>query len=268
MTDNRKYIKTRVKAVRRQLRQKNLDCLIVTSPQNVRYLTGFTGSDSWAVVAGAGLYLLTDSRYIEQAKMDCPGCQKIERREPMAQTVAELLGRLKSVKTAAIEKNISLAGFDELKEQVKAPIKPQLNIVENIRDSKDPDEIKRIEAAANIARHAFRAATARLKPKITEAELAANIDFEIHKKTADTSFRTIVAFGPNASEPHHLRGKKKLKKNDNVLIDFGAKYEGYCCDITRSFSVGKPTGLYLKVWKTVKTAQEAAIAEVRANAKM
>ncbi len=94
------------------------------------------------------------------------------------------------------------------------------------------------------------------------------MDFQIRKLDATNSFDTIVAFGPNASRPHHQPGKRKLKKNDTVLIDFGVKFKGYCCDMTRCFVIGKATAFYKNLFRTVQQAQAAAIKTIKAGAKI
>ena len=104
-----------------------------------------------------------------------------------------------------------------------------------------------------------------VKPGLTENELVGIVDFEIRKAGGNNSFETIVAFGPNASRPHHQPTSRKLRKNDTVLIDFGVRLDGYCCDLTRCFSVGMPRGIYDKVYAVVKQAQAAAIRMVKAG---
>ena len=94
------------------------------------------------------------------------------------------------------------------------------------------------------------------------------LDFQIRKLGATNSFETIVAFGPNASRPHHQPSGKKLKQKDTVLIDFGAKYKGYCSDITRCFVIGRPTTFYKKVYDVVEQAQAAAIKIIKAGVKI
>jgi len=94
------------------------------------------------------------------------------------------------------------------------------------------------------------------------------IDFQLRKSGATNSFETIVAFGPNASRPHHQPGKKKLRQKDTVLIDFGAKYKGYCSDITRCFALGPMTALYRKAFDVVEQAQAAAIKAIKAGVKL
>ena len=103
--------KTRLKVVRAGIARLKADCLIATKPANVTYLTGFTGDDSWAVVLPGAVMLVTDSRYTEQAAAQCRFCRIVERKEAMAKAIAELLRNRRGIKTAAVEKSISLADF-------------------------------------------------------------------------------------------------------------------------------------------------------------
>jgi len=261
-------LKKRVKAIRRELNNKRISCLLLTKPANVTYTTGFLGDDSWAAVTKARVYLLTDSRYTEQARKECPGCVIIERTGSMAEAVAKLLTKLRSVRTLTVEKSTSLAEFEALKKHVKARLSSAADIVEKIRSSKDATEVAAIKAAASIAARALQKTLRHIKPGITESELAGALDYQIRKSAATNSFPTIVAFGPNASRPHHQPGKKKLKQKDTVLIDFGAKYKGYCSDITRCFVVGGATAFYKKVFDVVEHAQHAAIKMIKPGVKI
>ncbi len=256
-------IKKRIKAIRYQLKKKRIKSLLVTKPANVTYITGFLGDDSWALFTKGRVYLLTDSRYTEQAKKECPLCRIIERKGLMAEAAAELLKKLKSLRSVVVEKSTSLAAFEALKKRAKGRIKAVADIIESARSIKDKSEVAAIGAAARIAAQAFRQTVKYVKPGITENELAGRLDFQIRKAGAANSFEAIVAFGPNASRPHHRPASRKLKKNDTVLIDFGVRFKGYCCDITRSFSVGRPNPFYKKVCVTVQQAQAAALKMIR-----
>ena len=256
---NSEIIKRRIKAVRRQLNKEKMDCLIVTRPANVTYTTGFSGDYSWAVITHGSVYLLTDSRYVEQAAKECPACRIIQRVDSLTAAVGGLVKKLKSVETAAVEKSISLAGFGELKRQVRGRVKSVANVIEQIRSIKDGGEIAAIRKAAHIAAEALERTLRHIRPAITENELAGMLDFQIRKLAARNSFETIVAFGPNGSLPHHQPGARKLKNNDTVLIDFGVRYKNYCCDLTRCFVVGRASAFYKKVYETVQAAQAAAI---------
>jgi len=263
---NVQILKNRIAKIRRSLNQKNIAALIVTKPANVTYTTGFSGNDSWVVIAPRTVCLITDSRYTEQAKKECPYCKIIERITTLPKETGRVLKNTKSIKSAAIEKSISISGFEALKKNINVPLKKAPDIIEQLRNIKDKAEIALIKKSAQIAAKALEKTIKKFKTGMTENELAGNLDFEIRKLDAKNSFETIVAFGPNASRPHHQPGKRKLKKNDTILIDFGAKYKGYCCDITRCFTVGKANTYYKKVYEVVKQAQAAAIKIVKPGA--
>ena len=256
-------IKRHIRAIRYQLRKKRIKSLLVTKPANVTYATGFLGDDSWVLFADRVVYLLTDSRYTEQAKKECLSCIIIERDKPMVEAVAELVKKLKSVRTITVEKSISLAVFELLKKFVKVRLKTVAGFIESARCIKDKSEIVAISAAARIAAQALERTFEYIKPGITESEWAGRLDFQIRKAGAASSFETIVAFGPNASRPHHQPTSAKLKKNDTVLIDFGVRFKGYCCDITRCFVVGRPNPFYKKVFTVVRDAQCAALKMIK-----
>jgi len=258
-------VKQRIRAVRTELRKKRIDGLILTKPANVTYVTGFLGEDSWAVVTGNAVYLLTDSRYTEQAQKECTGARIVERKGPIAEAAGILLTRLRSVKTAAVEKSISLGLCEILKKNANTRLKAVEDVVEHPRSRKDRAETAAIKAAASIAATAFERLLPAIRAGITESEMAGILDLEIRRQGATNSFETIVAFGANASRPHHQPTQRKLRQRDSILIDFGARYKGYCSDITRSFAFGQPTTAYRHAWEIVKRAQAAAIQAARAG---
>ena len=257
---------SRIQLVRAGLHKRRISCLIVTKPANVTYITGFLGDESWAVITTRAVYLVTDSRYIEQARRECHFCRIIERTGHMTEAVGKLISRVKSTKTAAVENSISVSDYRELRKNARIRLRSAANIIEPLRSIKDRSEIAAVRAAANIAANAFEQTLNHIRPAITENELAGVLDLQIRKLGAASSFDTIVAFGPNASRPHHQPGTKKLKKNDTILIDFGARYRGYCCDITRCFALGRVSRFYRTAHKAVQQAQTAAIRKLRDGA--
>jgi Xaa-Pro aminopeptidase len=266
---NKEIIKKRIRAIHQEFCKRGIDCLIVTNPANVTYSTGFMGADSWVLITKKQTFLLTDSRYTEQAQKECVGCKITMRAnsEPIAQAAAKLIRQLKSVQISKVrvEKSISLASFEALQKSMKTRLKTADGIIESLRSIKDKFEITAIRTAASIAAKALKQTLRQVKPGMSESELAGLLNYQIRKLGATTGFDTIVAFGPNASRPHHEPGRKILKRNDAVLIDFGARYKGYCCDITRCFAVGKSTAFYKRVFDVVEQAQSAAIELVRAG---
>ena len=265
---NRKVITRRIRAIRRELDKKKIRFLLVNKPANVTYTTGFLGEDSWAAIAKGRVYLLTDSRYTEQAQKECPSCKIIDRAGPMADAVSELVKKLKTIRTVAIEDSVSMADYEQLKKTVKARFRTVSGTIETVRSIKDDSEIATIKSAAAISTKALAQTLPHIKPGVTESELAGMLDFQIRKLGARNSFETIVAFGPNGSRPHHQPGKRKLKKKDAVLIDFGARYKGYCSDITRCFVIGGMTPFYKKVYDVLEQAQSAAIKTIKHGMKI
>jgi Xaa-Pro aminopeptidase len=251
--------KKRIEAVRQQLKKQKLQAMLVVSVENVRYLTGFTGHDSWVLVLPDKAVLITDSRYTEQAKDECAGCKIFERKGALTKTVADFVQASKRVRSIGIEDECSVAILQVVKKAVKRTIVPVKAIVENLRNIKTKEEIKLIETSARIAWQALRATLPLLKVGMTEMEFTAALEFNMKQLGAVPGFDTITCFGPNASRNHHQPGKRKLRKNDTILLDFGCKYKGYISDITRCFVFGKPTPYYKQVYEAVREAQQAVI---------
>jgi Xaa-Pro aminopeptidase len=251
--------KKRIEAVRRQLKKQKLHAMIVISVENVRYLTGFTGHDSWVLVLPDKAILITDSRFTEQARDECAGCKIFERKGALTKAVADFVQQSKRVRGVGIEDECTVAILHAVKKAVKRKIVPTGGIVEQLRAIKAAEEVKAIETAAKIAWQALRQTLPLLKVGMTEIEMTAALEFHIKQLGAVPGFDTIICFGPNASRNHHQPGKRRLRKNDTILIDFGCKYNGYVSDITRCFVFGKPAPYYKKVYDAVKEAQQTAI---------
>lgn len=258
----------RLKAVRKGMQKNGIDCLVLVNLENICYLSGFTGHDSWVLVTGRGVTLITDSRYTEQAAGECFDCKIVERTGSIFKAAVKIIGKSKSIRTVGIENNCSVAVFKTLKKELDAKLKTVSGIVESPRRCKDFLEVEAIEKAARISYESLFETVSSMKVGAKESDVAGLLEYEMRKRGAVSFFDTIVCFGANGSRNHHQPGSRKLKKNDTVLIDFGAKYKSYGCDITRSFAVGKPTALYEKVYFTVKAAQEAAIKAVGPGVKL
>jgi len=263
-----KAAKERIEVVRKKLSENNISGLIVTKPANVSYITGFSGYDSWAVVTPLDVYLLTDNRYTEQAQSQCLNCKIIERSNSLSGTAYTLLARLKSVETIAVESTIELAEWKALKKHFSSKLKVTTNIIESVRIVKDDGEVSTIRKTVRLAHKSLEAAVLQIKAGLSENELAGVLDFEIRKIGGKSCFDTIVAFGSNSSRAHHQPGNRRLRKNDTVLIDFGVKFDNYCCDLTRCFVVGKTRALYRKVYDIVLEAQKAAIKKIKMDAEI
>lgn len=258
-------IQQRLKDIRRRLREKKIDCLILTKAVDVTYVTAFSGHDSWAAITPNTVHLITDSRYIEQARKQCVQTTLVQRQGPITEAAALLVKKLRRVRTVAIDKSVSVATYEALKKRLGGPLKSVSGITEPLRSIKDATETAAIKKAAAISAEALEKTKAFFRPGMCESELAGILDLEIRRLGCKPGFETIVAFGPNASRPHHEPGPRKLKETDTILIDFGAQYGGYCSDITRCFVLGKPTAAYRRAYEVTEEAQAAAIAVARAG---
>jgi Xaa-Pro aminopeptidase len=254
-----KTAKKRTAAVAAELKKRSLDGAVITDRPNVTFLTGFLGDDSWVLIIGRSCWLLTDSRYTEQAEAECAGCRIVQRKDSLQTEVAKIVARFKSAKVLGIEEATSVAVFDRIKNKAKARFKKTPNLVKQLRAIKESAEVAAIKKTSRIADKALKGALKQLKTGMTEAELAGVIELEMRKLGATAAFETIVCFGANASRPHHIPQKRRLRKNDTILIDFGAKIKGYNSDKTRCFGVGKVKRDFQKAYNAVALAQQTTI---------
>ena len=259
--------KSRIKKVTRLLRKKRLDALILTGGANISYLSGFFGDDSWLILTAKDVWLVTDSRYTLQVKRECPACKIYERKGKMTEAIADVLKKLPAVRVIAVEDKIELSVFNALRKKLGRRLKTAGGLVESVRQIKDEFEIAAIKKAIKISEKALAKVLRKIHIGISETEVAAMLEFEIKKCGAQPAFETIAAFGSNSAMAHHRPTAKKLKKVDTILIDFGAKVNGYCSDSTRCFAVGKVNDFYRKVYKAVGEAQSNALKAVKAGIK-
>lgn len=265
---NTMEISRRIRQVRGSLRQSKADGMIVTEVENVRYLTGFRGHDSWALVLPKSVILVTDSRYTEQARSECVGCKIVQRKGALSKEVEGLLAKTKGVKLLGVEETCSVGLLKTLRKDLSAAVKPVKGVVEAVRLVKTEEEVRLIRIAGKIAFDSMTWALGKLKVGMTERQLSALYEYRLSEHKAKPGFETIVCFGPNGSRNHHQPGERKLRKNDMILCDFGANYEGYISDITRSFAYGQATPKFRQVYRAVALAQRAAIEAVKAGAKV
>ena len=261
----------RLKAVRQALKQKELDCLLVASPENVRYLLGFTGSSSWAFISAADAVLATDSRYIEQAR-----CQVQSGRVCVADRgLVDLAVRHASEKggrTLGFEANIlSFATCRAIEARIAEQgidcrIVPAEGIVEALRAVKDDSELALIQASASLADQVFGHACSLIRCGMTERQLAWEIEKWLRENgSGPLPFSVIVASGPNAALPHAEPTDREFGQGEPIVMDLGATTGGYCSDFTRTVFLGEPQGGLGEVYRTVLAAQQEAIRGIRAG---
>jgi Xaa-Pro aminopeptidase len=160
-----------------------------------------------------------------------------------------------------------LSVFNILRKKLHRRLRTAGGLIESVRQVKDKFEIRAIRKAAAVAQKALGRILAKIRIGISEIEIAAMLEFEMKKCGVQPAFETIVAFESNSAMPHHHPTAKKLKKVDTILIDFGAKLNGYCCDLTRCFAVGRVNDFYRKAYKAVFEAQSNALKMVKTGVK-
>ncbi|MCK5114677.1 MAG: aminopeptidase P family protein [Phycisphaerae bacterium] len=241
---------------------------LVVNPVDVRYLTGFTGDDSFLLIAKNHAVLLTDGRYTQQGTEECPGVEIFTRDCPMHKALEKVIRGKKIRKLGIQPLYITLDWQKKLIAEIgKRKLVEIPPIIPNLRTIKDADEIACIRKSVKIAEKAFRTLQNRgVSYWIgkTERQLAAKLDYLMRLGGADKSaFDTIVAVGKNAALPHYRPADCKVKRGDSILIDWGATQNGYCSDLTRVVFAGTIPPLMESVYPVVRAAQRAAIDAIR-----
>lgn len=259
-------LRDRIEAVRQRLDEWDVDALLVSNPRDVRYLSGFVGDDSWAVVpAGArlsrGPWLISDFRYIEQIEHDAPWCPVMIRKKSLDEDLAKLKKRLKLKRIAIQSAYTTLAQRKALAKHVGA--RHLKNVDDGLlkqRAVKDKGEIALLRKAGQIQQEAFRRTIRRLKPGQREEEIAGFLEYQMRLLGADAAaFPSIVAADANAALPHAIPGRAKVKKGGILLIDWGACYGGYRSDMTRVVALGSMSRRMRHIYQIVLEAQLAGI---------
>ena len=267
MADNCRetHILTRLRRLRRAMRSSNLDAFLATDPQDVSYLSGFTGHDSFLLVTRRSAVLITDSRYTEQAQRQCPRLTVVQRKGPMAPAVAERAKRASIGRIGFEPAALSLAAYKHLAKSLgRGVLAPSPGILRRLRICKDTSEISALRRAINVAERAFLDLLTQLNAGMTEREAAARLDFLMKLRGASQpAFTTIIACGANSSMPHAQPGNARIKPNQPILIDFGANVAGYSSDLTRVVFLDSIPQSLRTVYDTVRDAAQAGIRAVK-----
>ena len=253
-----------------------INALLITDPVNIRYLTGFVGAapeerEAYCLLAQNNLFLFTNALYIEQAKnlkSQIPNLKskklqviEISREDPLSKKLQILTAEL-NIKTLGFEEiNLSYAEYRKLiGELPNVKLVGTQNRIEARRQIKRDNEVAVIRKAAQITDACFGFILGKLKPGVTESEIAWEIESFCRRNGATSAFSPIAAFGKNSSMPHYGgENNAKLTNNQIVLLDFGARYDGYCSDMTRMVFVGKPNNEWKTAYAALLEAQQKAL---------
>lgn len=249
------------------LPESKVDCFIVSGLANVRYLSGFTGSNALLLLAAGTATLYTDPRYEIQAsgESDC----RVQVVKGLLHAAAMKQVKRKGWKRIGFEPGrIAYGSFAELQSQLPAgaSLVPTAYLVERRRMVKSQAEIDLIKRSVLTNSAAYEKAISRLKSTMKESDLAAEIEYQMRRLGAEKpSFETLVASGPRTALPHAQPTSNRLMNNQLILIDMGALQSGYCSDMTRMLHLGAPSPKSKKLYRAVLEAQRAAIDSVREN---
>ncbi len=260
----------RVERVRDAMRERDLDGLLVTNPENRRYLTGFTGHDSGAdsagllVVTSGDVALITDGRYIEQAAEECPGLRVVHRQAELAPLVGRTLAEMAAKRVGVEAEHLTVALWEDFASALgqqageDAQLASTRQLVEPLRAIKDADELAAIERAVAITDDTFSYLCGYLRPGLTERQVAREIERYMLELGAEAmAFEPIIASGPNAARPHATPTARELALGEPITIDMGARFAGYCSDMTRTVCLGQPGPEGEAIYDLVLRAQQA-----------
>jgi len=247
------------------LPEHQLDALLVSSPANVRYVTGFTGSSGVALVLGDHAILFTDPRYTIQAAQEV-SCRVAICKGPILPTVAAEVARLGIRRLGFERASISYDGYLTLREKLpgRTALEPVARWLEEQRMVKSPAEIELIRRSVATNSRAFEQAARHARAGMRERDLAAEIDHQMRRMGAEQpSFETIVAAGERSALPHAHPTGAVFRPREVVLVDMGTFQDGYASDMTRMLFLGTPDARLKRMYRAVLEAQLAAIDAVR-----
>ena len=260
---------TRLDGIRARLEQAGVDALLVSADENRRFLSGFTGSAGSLIITSKEAVLATDFRYVEQAGQQSPDFRVVRTRGGQ-DWLSELLKELGVKRLGFESQHMTVATHEGIQKTLAEregnsaiPLVATSGLVEELRSVKDTQELAILTRAIEISDQAFQEVSKTIQAGQTELEVAWRLEMAMRELGAEAvSFETIVAAGPNAALPHHRPADVPILEGQPLIIDMGARYEGYCSDLSRTICLGQPDDTFRKVYDTVLGAQLTAIATV------
>jgi Xaa-Pro aminopeptidase len=263
------FVPGRLRRCRDQMLTHKLTGLIVTDPLDVRYLSGFSGGDSVLVLTADRKILVTDSRYAEQARKQCPSLTIKLRCGSMTDAVAEVLSQLQSAKTAKhrigiIAEAVTMSQYRTYRKAIGRSLCDCPAIISQLRVCKDSYEVAQIRQAVRVAQQSLKNVLSWIEPGKSELAAAGRLEYEMSRLGSSLpAFSTIVAYGGRTSQPHAQPGAGRLRQGQSLLFDWGATVNGYRSDLTRCFVAGRIRPVFAKAYTQVLEAQLTAIKEIR-----
>tara|TARA_B100000941_G_scaffold290582_1_gene273679 strand:+ start:485 stop:1552 length:1068 start_codon:yes stop_codon:yes gene_type:complete len=253
--------KNRINSLRKALSKTDIDTAFISSKDNIRYYSGFTGTLAFLLITESKSIIITDSRYIVRAQEECPDYE-IYQLKSGDNWIENSTNQIKS-KVIGFEGNfVSFNMMNQLKERSNNNLiwKDFSEQISKERVIKSQSEVEKIEEAISISDGAFNTVSKKIKEGMTEKEIAWEIEKEMRILGAESiSFDTIVASGINGAKPHHSPTNKNISNGEAITIDMGAKCNGYCSDLTRTIFIGEPDDKFKKIYSIVLRSQLISI---------
>ena|SRR5690625_756227 len=252
--------------LRTKMKAQQIDGLLVMSPINRRYITGFTGTAGAALITEDAAIFMTDFRYTEQAKKQAKDFTVIEHTEAIKVEIAKQIKQLHIERLGFEEDYVTFGAYQQYEQSFFTQLVPVANLIESLRMIKTKEELQILRDAAQIADAAFEHILTYIKPGVKEIDVANELEFFMRKQGATaSSFDTIVASGYRSALPHGVASEKEIATGELVTMDFGAIYKGYCSDITRTIAVGNIDDELNNMYHIVLEAQKRGVSGIKAG---
>lgn len=253
----------KLQKLRTEMKHRDVEAVLVTSPFNLRYITEFTGTAGLAIVTPEKAVFITDFRYTEQANNQIKEFEVVQAEKNLMDQAVQTVASLGIQKLAFEQDYMTYSTAVQYKEKMAVEMEPISNLVEKIRVVKTPEEVSILKAAAKIADDAFEHICGFIRTGLTELEVSNELEFFMRKQGAtSSSFDIIVASGLRSALPHGVATDKVIEKGDMITLDFGALYNGYISDITRTVAVGEPSAQMKEIYDIVLKAQELGVEKI------
>ncbi|MBM4464901.1 MAG: aminopeptidase P family protein [Chloroflexi bacterium] len=255
----------RLTKLREALAAEGLDAILITQPENRRYLSGFTGSAGVLLISQDQAVLATDFRYYEQVEKQAPDFRLAKITDKFKTLLPELVQQVGAKRVGFESAHLTVDQHQEWQEVAEGfELVPTKEWVEKIRAVKDEDELGKIEKAIALADQAFAHIVSFIEPGMTEKEVAWELEVFMRTRGAEKlAFDIIVASGPNGAMPHATVSERVIRAGEPVVMDMGARIDGYNSDLTRTVCAGRPDGKFREIYDIVLEAQRAAEQRVR-----
>jgi Xaa-Pro aminopeptidase len=255
----------RLTKLRQKLADEKLDAILITSPANRRYMSGFSGSAGTLLISQDQTLLATDFRYYEQVGKQAPHFELVKVEDTFTDLLPALIAEMGGKRVGFESDNVTVALHQELTEALPESVElvATSDLVEEIRAVKDDDELAKLQRAIDLTDAAYAHIAGFMQPDMTERQVAWELECFVRTNGADKMAFVTVAAGPNGAMPHATPSDSPIRAGDPVVMDMGALVDGYHADLTRTVVLGEATERYREVYEIVLRAQQAALQGIR-----